>query len=91
MRLYFARKAVSVLLDGSSGRYGFESNEPVTIYVSGTAGRIISPGAEVVFYGPFTPGGIRLNGEAPDILDSGLGWVKVYVKAGTFDIEFARD
>jgi hypothetical protein len=84
---YFVRKGRS-LDDGSTPRVGFEALDDVSIYLDGTAGRIISPDTLVTFYYPgivgvFLDGGLPLSN-----ISSGTDWVQVRIPAGTHEIKF---
>jgi len=84
---YFVRKGQS-LDDGFMPRVGFEALNDVSIYLDGTAGRIISPETLVTFYYPGIVG-VSLDGGSPLLkIRSGTDWVQVIVPSGTHKIEF---
>jgi hypothetical protein len=57
--------------------------------VKGTRGKIVSPGTNVTFYAPGI-GAVRLNGLTAPSLSTGIGWVRVSVAAGTYDLEISN-
>ena len=83
-QFYFMRKGTR-FDDGSSSRIGYDSDSDISIYVKDRDGKIISPGTNVTFYYPGITG-VKLNGSLASILDSGPGWIKIDVEAGTHDL-----
>jgi hypothetical protein len=84
---YFLRKGRHLDLDnGDSSRRGVESDEPMSVYLNGHKGRIISPGTLVTYYCPGIRG-VRLNGEPVTMKDTGTGWVRFNVPSGSYQVE----
>ena len=77
---YFTRKGTKVLFEGSN-RYGFESEDPVSLVCTQNTGQIISEGTTIrIFY----PGieHIMLDNLIADVIEKGSDWLKIYIPAG---------
>jgi hypothetical protein len=77
---YFARKSTKVLFEGSN-RYGFESEDPVSLVCTRNTGHIISEGTTITIFYP----GIEyfmLDNLMAEVIEKGSDWLKIYIPAG---------
>ncbi|MEF8788225.1 MAG: hypothetical protein V5A84_04070, partial [Planctomycetota bacterium] len=81
--LYFARGATHF---GNQKR-GFSSEKPITLYLDGSKGKIISPGTRVTIRHPRT-WEVLLNGSYAGLLSRSDRKVTLYVPKGTHSISF---
>jgi len=82
---YFARQATS-FDDGRGQRTGFDSPQPLTVYLKGRRGTVISPGTKARFYCPGLTR-CRIDEQAVEVADSGDGWINVNVPAGRHELK----
>jgi len=85
IKFYFVRQGAA--FEGLAGRTGFTAEQDISIYMVGSEGKIISPGTSVTFHHPGITEVLLSNQTAP-LLDRGNGWVKVQVRAGSYDLKF---
>jgi hypothetical protein len=82
---YFVRKGTSFSTTNGPP-VGFSSVAGVSVYMRGTRGRIVSPGATVRFTHPQVTG-VKIDGATVGNSASGTNWVEVYVPSGTHGVE----
>lgn len=87
---YFVRKGRS--FDNGKSLYlqGFETDLDHSVYLKGVNGKIISPGADVVFYYPGIVG-VKLNGIKVATKSYGNGFVKVGIPQGTHSLTLIKN
>lgn len=83
---YFVRQGRS--FSSGSHRIGFESSDPLSIYMKGTKGRIISPGATVTLYHPALSR-IQIDGWEITPEETGDGWARFPIPIGTHDVSLS--
>jgi hypothetical protein len=83
---YFVRQGRS--FSSTTLRIGFESSTPITIYMEGTEGRIISSGAMITLHHPLLSH-IRINDWEVTPEETGDGWARFSILAGTHDISLS--
>jgi hypothetical protein len=77
---YFARKGTKVLFEGSN-RYGFESEDPVSLVYTRKTGQIISEGTTIRIFYPEIQN-IMLDNLMAGVIEKGSDWLKIFVPAG---------
>ena len=80
---YFARRATHFHDD----TIGFDADKPVTLFMRGKTGHIVSPGTEVTFHHPNITG-IKIDGE-PFVCDVSEHSLRTTIPRGTCNIELA--
>ncbi|MBN1674132.1 MAG: fibronectin type III domain-containing protein [Kiritimatiellae bacterium] len=86
---YFVRQGTA-FESGTSPALGFTAPVPVSLYLRGTTGRIMTPAARIRFRYPGVIG-VSVNGTPLSAAARGTGWVEADVPAGTHPIELAVD
>ena len=82
---YFARIGTKVCFDAGC-RYGFESEDPVSLVCTGKTGQIISEGTTIrVFYPEIEH--ILLDHQIAEVIGKGSNWIRFYVPAGNHSFE----
>jgi hypothetical protein len=77
---YFARKGTKVLFEGSN-RYGFESEDPVSLVCTRKTGQIISEGTTIsIFYPEIEQ--IMLDSHIAKVIEKGSDWLRIYMPSG---------
>ena len=84
----FSRKGTK-FIDSQTNNYGFESDDPVTIFMLGDTGTVITPATDVKFYQDGVQG-VLINDVPKTLTASGTGWVTVTLTAGTYHFELTN-
>ena len=77
---YFTRKGTKILFEGSN-RYGFESEDPVSMVCTRNMGQIISEGTAISIIYPEIEH-ILLDNQIAEVIERGSDWIKIYIPAG---------
>lgn len=85
---WFVRQGMN-FNSGTSPRQGFEvvSGAAVSLYLRQQSGNVVSTGAQVKFYYPSLIG-VKIDGTAQTVVDSGGGWVTINVPTGRHSVDF---
>ena len=84
---YFVRKG-SAFSTSIGPPIGFSSDGPISVFMRGTEGRIVSSGTSVRFTYPGISG-IRLDGSQVNPTDSGADWLEIIVPGGVHRVELS--
>lgn len=87
VEFYFVRKG-TLFDDGRTPRKGFSSSAKVSIFLNGTGGKVVSPGADVTFFHQGIVG-VSLNGTPAPIVASTPQSQTIHVTSGAFDLQLA--
>ena len=69
------------------GGYGFQSDKLVSLYMKSKKGCFTGKSTSLTLFYPEI-NGIIVNGSKLKLLDKGIGWVKVDMPKGKFDLKF---